>query len=344
MGVLRFQNNTDLTYEQWLLERNKTLGASDLGPIVYGSRWTSNIEIFYNKITGIRRSSQNIRTYLGKKTENINREMYCYYDDTEDSIVRNEMNRTPVKEVINLNATIFNSDYPFISVTPDGEIQSTLKYAGRGKGSLELKNTQRYVMQSYANGIPTDNVIQVCGQMMVGQYNYADLFYFLDNRNFEEYPFERKKTKVMEELILSHAVPLWENILKGRILYNQMFEAKRLYNMKLAAEIEKEIVRLEPPVQNTAGYLNFLNERYIDRLANVGILPGTNEQLAIAKKHQELGKKIKKLEHQQQLLEIELKLFIKDNNVLDFGKQGRITWYKGKNDRRFFSNKTITKT
>lgn len=339
MGTLTFQNNADLNYDQWLLARNKTLGASEVGPVIFGSRWSSNLEIYYSKVTGQRKNVQNLRCYLGKKTENIHREMYCYYSDSDESIVTNETNGTKIKEAVDSNITIFNSDFTYLSVTPDGEILPVLRYEGRGKGALELKNSNKYVLESYQGGLPTDNIIQVSTQMMVGLYPYADISYFLDNRNIEEFHFERKDNKKMEAMIVAHTKPFWDNVLKARPIYNQMYESKRLMNMRLYNELKHELELLEPPPQNSAGYLNYINQKYKDRIANVGVIAGTQEQFDIAKKHKEIAKKIKKLEEQQREFEIQLKMALQENTALDFGKNGRVTWMGNKNNSRIFLNK-----
>lgn len=333
-------DNSLITYDEWLYARNKGIGASEIGAIVFGSRWTSNLEIFYSKVTGTKRNAQNIRTYIGKKTENINREMYCYYGDNEDSIWQNELAKKPIKEVINHNSTFWNSDYPHLFVTPDGEIQNTLKYAGKGLGSLELKNSQRMVLNSYEGGIPTDNIFQVVAQMMVPEYNYADLFFYLDNRHFEEHHFVRKEVRKMEETILLHTIPFWNNVLKARPLYNQLYECRRNYNMRQAAELEVEIAQLEPPVQHSQGYLDYLTDHYKDRISEGKIIPGTTDQFLIAQKHKKLAKQIDKLKLQKQAIEIDLKTFMKNNHTLDFGKQGKITWFQSKNGSMLFKNNT----
>lgn len=334
------QDNSKLSFEDWLYGRNKGIGASEIGAIVFGSRWTSNLEIFYNKVTGTKKNAQNIRTYIGKKTENINREMYCFYDQTEDSIWQNELANNPVKEVINHNATYWNCDYPHLFVTPDGEIQNTLKYAGKGLGSLELKNSQRMVLNSYEGGIPTDNIFQVVAQMMVPEYSHADLFFYLDNRHFEEHHFVRKEVRKMEETILAHTIPFWENVLKARPLYNQLYECRRNYQMKQVAELEVEIANLEPPIQNSQGYADYLTDHYKDRISEGKIIPGTIDQLLIAQKHKKLVKQIDKLKKEKEAIEIDLKTFLKHNHTIDFGKQGKVTWFPTKTGNRLFKNNT----
>lgn len=336
--MIRYQDNTQISYDVWKGLRNNSIGASEIGTIIYGSKWTSNLEIYYRKIGLGKDTIENIRMFLGKETEDVNERCWSFYDGTEDSIVKNARDNNPIKKSIDLKVTAFNDKYPHLSVTIDREIQDFGKYAGKGKGTLEMKNTTGMALKSYENGLPTDNVLQLCTQMMVHEYSYGNLFYFIDNMRFEEYELLRPATKKMEDLILNVTIPFWDNVEKAKILVNQMYEAKRTFNMKRAIEIEQEIIRIEPPPQNTIGYLNFLTERYKDRISNVGIVKGTDADLIIAKKHKEVLKKAKKLEEQERDLQIQLKLILKEANVLDFGQFGKLTYYPTIKGNRLLKN------
>jgi len=338
MGIITTQDNTKITYEEWKLLRNNSIGSSEVGAIVYGNNYTSNLEIWWNKVAGAKDKAENIRMWLGKQTEDTTAHCWQYHDDTDDSIVINHRKNTPVKKGENRKITLFNSDYHGRTSTPDLFILPYGRYAGRGEGVAELKNTQTYVLNAYENGIPTDNIFQLCDQMMMADVDYGELFYFVDNRTFKCFPLERKSMKSMEDAIKKVTLPFWKSIEKARPLYNQMFEAKRNFNMKLAAELEVEISRLEPPAQNTNGYLDFLTQRYKDRTSGAGVIKGTDMDLVIAKKYAEIVRKIDKLKDQKISLEIQIKNIIKENNVLDFGTRGKITYFPNKNGNRLLKS------
>lgn len=336
--MVTIQENNLLTYDQWLVARLNTIGASEVGPIVYGNPYTSNLEIWYDKIGAGKQRTENIRMFLGKETEDTSRKLHAYYDGTEQSVVDNFRAGRKIKETINLNSTFFNDKYPHLSCTPDSEIQPFGIYEGRGKGTLEIKNTTSWYLNSFENGLPTDNVLQVCTQMLVPEYSYGELFYFIDNSKFQLHQIERKDTANIEELILLHTEPFWKSVLSARPLYNQLYEAQRNMNMRLVGELQNEIARLEPPAQNTTGYLNFLSQKYKDKMAGMGIMEGNDAMLSIARKHKELGKQIKVLEEEKRSLEIELKNILGDKNTLNFGKHGKISWAESKAGSRSFLN------
>lgn len=337
--AITFQYNKDIPYDLWKSKRKDYIGSSEVGAVCIGSPYKSGLEIFYDKVAGAKDTPENIMMWMGKKIEPLSEEMWSYYDDSANSIVKNSRAGTPVKKGENRNVTIFNSDYPGRSSTPDLHILPYGPYTNQGEGFCELKSTVSFVLKSYENQLPTDNVFQLCDQLLIGDKQYGELFYsILDARDFKGYALQRRSMKNIEETIIRETGDLWRRIEKAKPLYNQMFEAKRVFNLKLAAELDNEIQRLEPGPQNSAGYLRYLTERYKDRTSNVGLIKGTEEQLKLAKKHKELGKKIDKLEREQRMLEIELKLALKDNMAIDFGMQGKVTYYPTVRGTRLFKN------
>lgn len=337
--MVTWQDNSKITFDEWLVSRLKAIGASEVGLIVYGNSFSSNLELFYEKIGAPKYRIENIRMFLGKETEELSRKMWMYYDGTEQSVVDNIRAGRKIKDAVNLNATAFNDLYPHLAVTPDSEILPYGKYANMGKGTLEIKNSTSWYLNTFENGLPPDNVMQLCTQMMVAEYDYGELFYFIDNVKFQCHDVLRKDTKNIEEIILAHTVPFWDNVLKARPLYNQLFEAQRNFNQRLMGELQNEIARLEPPAQNTTGYLNFLSQKYKDKMAGMGIIEGNDIQLEIARKHRELAKQIDEIVEKKTKFEIELKHILGDHNTLNFGKNGKVTWGENKNGSRIFLNK-----
>jgi len=337
--AVRWQDNGLFSYDQWLVKRNETLGASEVGTVVYGNPWTSNLELFYEKIGAGRDRPENIRMFLGKETEGTSRKLHAYYDGTEQSVVDNYRSGKKIRETVNLNSTAFNDKYPHLSCTPDSEIQDFGIYAGRGKGTLEIKNTTSWYLGSFESGLPTDNVLQLCTQIIVPEYNYGELFYFIDNSKFQLHAIDKSEIGNIEETIMLHTIPFWENVLKARPLYNELYEAQRNMDMRRVAELQREIADLEPPAQNTVGYLNFLSKKYTDKMAGMGIMEGTEALLQIARKHKELGKQVSELEAERRKMEVELKNIIGDKHTLNFGKDGKVTWAADKTGKRTFLNK-----
>jgi predicted phage-related endonuclease len=337
--MVTWQDNGLISYDQWKLKRYETIGASEVGTIVYGSPYTSNLELFYDKIGAGKDRVENIRMFLGKETEDTSRKLHSYYEGTEQSVVDNYRKGRKIRESINLNSTAFNDKYPHLSCTPDSEIQPFGIYEGRGKGTLEIKNTTSWYLNSFESGLPTDNVLQLMTQIIVAEYNYGELFYFIDNSKFQLHAIDKSEMGNIEETIMLHTIPFWDNVLKARPLYNQLYEAQRNMNQRLIGELQKEIAALEPPAQNTTGYLNFLSQKYKDKMGGLGMMDGNDAQLHIARKHKELKKQIDTITAECRMMEVELKNIIGDRHTLNFGGNGKVTWAADKTGKRTFLNK-----
>lgn len=335
--MITWQDNTKMSQDEWVYGKLKTIGASEVGPIVLGSQYTSALEIFYHKIGMYKPPITNIRAFLGLQTEDVTETVWKFYDKTDDSVAINHKAGKQIKDCENRKATCFNSKYAHLSATPDRVIKPYGIYEGRGFGSLEFKNTQSFILKKYSPGLPPDNIFQLVTQNMLADFQYGELFYFKDNRSFEGHQMERKDAKKIEQLIVSRTVDFWDRVTKAKPLYNQQFEAKRKFNFKLAAEIEQEIVKLEPPVQYCDGYLRFINENYKSR-ASLGSKQAEAAEIQKALKYKEIAKKIDKLEKEKQGIEIDLKRAMNGASILSLGNIGDVSWQQYENRKVFKIN------
>lgn len=340
--MIHYIDNTKTTFEDFLANKAYSIGASEVGPIVWGSPYTSNVEIFYHKVTGYRPTFENLATYRGRKSEIICDELYPYYDGKSDeSIYINEHKGIKLREVEDRKVTIRNDKYPHLTATPDRFINAFGTNQKKGEGFAEYKTTQSWVLKKYQDELPPDNVMQLCTQVKMGEVKYGDLFYYIDNRTCRLYQQKASGFNNTWQIILDVTIPFWENVIKARPIYNALVHAKSVYDMRKAAQLEVELAQLEPPVQDTDGYLKFLTEKYKDRVAGVGMITGTNTELLIAQKHKQLAAKIKKLEEDKLKQEIQLKAFMKNAIILDFGAEGQCTWIHNDKGRPFKNNVKI---
>lgn len=329
--MITLQENNGLSIDKWLLLRNESIGASEGSPICFGSKYTSNIEIFYQKVTGIKKNVRNIRTYTGHKSENIVDQFYPYYDGTEESIYLNEESGKIIRSVENRNVTGKNSKFPHLTATPD---RFTLYLKSQLKKITEYKNTQSWVLKQWLPGLPLDNVIQLLIQLNIFEMQYGELFYYIDNMKFQLHEMDANSFKKQWQIVLERTIPFWENVKKARILYNQKCEASRNFNMKLANELDHEIQLLEPPIQHSAGYLKYINENYKSR-ASLGGKEATAAEIEKAIRYKKLAKQIDKLKKEQEAIEVDLKVAMKEAKILHLGKSGTVTWNEY-NDRKVF--------
>ena len=85
--MVTWVDNSSLTYDQWLYNRLNSIGASEVATVVMGTKYTSSLELYYEKIGAPKRSVSNLRTFIGKNTEELSATMWSYYEGTDQSIV-----------------------------------------------------------------------------------------------------------------------------------------------------------------------------------------------------------------------------------------------------------------
>lgn len=332
--MITLQNNNDISFDHWIALRNQSIGASEVSPICFGSPYTSNLEIWYQKVTGIKKGIENIRTYTGRKSENIVDQFYPYYDGTEDSVYLNHNVGKILRKIENKNVTGRNSKFPHITATPD---RFTTLFPSNKLILTEYKNTQGFILKQWKPGLPLDNVLQVLTQLNVFEMQDGEIFYYIDNRRFELHEMQSSKFKSQWQTILSITNPFWESVLKARTLYNQQCEAKRNFNMKLATELEYAIQQLEPPIQHSTGYLTFINEKYKSR-ASLGGRDATEAEALLAKRYKDISNKIDKLSKEKLAVEVDLKMAMKDSSILNIAKAGTVSWVQYENRKIFKVN------
>jgi len=98
MGVITFQDNSNIPYDVWQSNRVKTLGSSEVGAACIGSPYKSALEIFYEKVTGKTNTKENLIMFLGKEIEPLSQKMWSYYDDDGLSILKNIEKGIPIKK------------------------------------------------------------------------------------------------------------------------------------------------------------------------------------------------------------------------------------------------------
>lgn len=114
--------------EEWLKERKKGIGGSDVACILGMSPYKSNVELWEEKV-GIRETEDiSNKDYVknGIESENLLRTLFAI-DYPEYEILHEE------------NEIIHNKEYPFIQVSPDSRLIE--RKTGR-KGFLEIKRCE----------------------------------------------------------------------------------------------------------------------------------------------------------------------------------------------------------
>jgi len=325
---------TEMSNKDWLHFRTKGIGASDVPSILGFSEYESPMAKFDEKISlNPKRKFENLAMFLGKKAETLNAEMWEYWDGSVEGMMANYYSGNKIRRCRKINAYVQNPKFPWLFVSLDRIINKHV-YKGKqfGEGALELKNLSSYEEAKWEGGIPLKHVLQVQTQMTVCEFDYGELGVKLDDRNYTVYPFERNKS--ISEQIIDQTHDFWFNrVVPARKIQTQIFNAKQNFNQRLVEDLEAQLQELEPEPTGDDCVSDFLSEKYKKGVS--GLRKGTPEELEWAKIHSQKKEEMKALEKNVREVENFLKNSMKEFEVLDFGKDGKVHWTNTKTGRMF---------
>lgn len=326
-----------MSNRDWLNFRTRGLGASDVPSVLGFSEYESPMSKFDEKISLTpKQKFENFAMFMGKKAEDVNAEMWEYWDGTVEGMMANFYSGKKIRRCRRMNAYVQNPKYEWLFVSLDRVINKHV-YKGKqyGEGSLELKNLSSYEAEKWEGGIPLKHLLQVQTQMTVCEFEYGELAVKLDDRNYTVYPFEKNKS--ISEQIIDQTHDFWQRVQKARQIQTQLFNAKQNFNQRLVEDLEGQLQQLEPEPTGEDCVSDFLSEKYKKALPISR--EGTPEQLEWAKEHIKTKETLKQIENRKNELENRLKNSMKTVEVLSFGKEGKISWSNATNGSRIFRNK-----
>lgn len=192
---------------EWLEKRKEGLGASDAAAILGLSPWKSNERLWEEKC-GL------------AVPEDIGDKPYVKYGNDAEPLLRSffaldhpdyRVSFTPFK-------IIRNQEFPFITCTPDGELEEAA--TGR-RGGLEIKTTEILSSSGWSRWkgcIPDEYYAQVCQQMLAAGWQFVELlaqikYTTADGESRKEtrhYKIERRDAEADMELLLREARQFWD--------------------------------------------------------------------------------------------------------------------------------------
>lgn len=337
--MVRYHSVKDMSKDEWLQWRNKGVGASEVPTITGHNEYQCSLELFYKKLGAPTFDIHNLAMLIGTETEDVNATFWQYWEGSEKSVIDNYKLGRVIRQSERVHAFAVNDLMPSLFVSLDRRILPNGNNAGYG--ALEFKNTNSFVLRKYENNVVPSHLIQLITQIGVCEFEYGEIAYMFDNKHFDVFAIpDIKPFMGTFEKIVQQVGDFWKNVLLARPLYNQMINAKINMNMRLYSELEREISALEPPVQNSQAYKDFLKERYKDKLIDK-VIKGTPELLQIAIENKTVKEQIKELENKANYTESTLRKFIGDNKAtkIDFGRDGYVSWKQSVDGKIIFNNK-----
>ncbi|HYH14325.1 MAG TPA: YqaJ viral recombinase family protein [Flavisolibacter sp.] len=321
----------------WLAYRTRTgIGASEVGIILGLSQYKSALQMFYDKIGErlVDDAAYSMPAFMGHVMEPVISDLWEYWEGSEETIIRNKREGKRVGLAVPVNAIAHNRKYPHLFVSLDREGHRISTYNGQ-PFPLELKTIAAWESDKWSGGIPPLYVVQIQTQMLVCEETYAEMAILKNGNCLDVLSFEANPG--IQQTIVERTKLFWDKVVEGRKLITQMVEAERNGNYKLRNELDAAIVDLEPPVDGSDSFSEYLAKKH--PIAESGILKGTDELLTHAERHKYLQGQIKKLEEEKQLHENYLKSALRNHEKLDFLNRGYVAWKTSEKGVRVFNNR-----
>lgn len=297
--------------DEWLLERNKRIGGSDVGTLMGLNKYKASIQLFYEKVgIDLPLKISNRPIFFGNYLEDKVGELWEYYDGEEQSYIDNYDNKNKFRTCYTPKGIIVNDHYPWLHASVDRfmDEDSVNLISGEMMGFeaiLEIKTSSQAAMQTWEDGIPPGYVVQVMQYMIVCEVKYAEFAILKANFNgfdFEVIPVEYSKG--LAEQIKDQSHDFW---------YNRVEPARRLKKRRDQYELKKdfkgahdmlaEIQALEPLPDGSESYKNFLSTREME---DPEIAQGDPEHLELCREVKMIQAIKKKLEEQETLCKSKL--------------------------------------
>jgi predicted phage-related endonuclease len=320
--------------DAWYQERLSGIGGSDAGRVLGLSDWegASCLELFYEKI-GLKpqQRQSNKFTFMGNYLEQTVADLWRYHDGSDIGFITNYEAGNRLRECRNVNGFLRNTKYPHLYVNIDRLIQKgafklTDATILEDNGILECKTASSWVARKWEAGVPPIYTMQVVQQCLVVEVEYAEIAILeLDNRSLSVYPIE--PTPELKNSLVENTLYFWEEmVLPAKKLVAEMNYEINRGNISASEKLMAEIEKLEPSADASESYKSFMNKRWLSE----PVIIKADDKLINEICNLTLVKQvIKTLDSEQTFFENQVREFMRENDTLDCGDFGKVTWKTG---------------
>lgn len=184
--------NVEPDTDEWLEERRKSIGASEIAAVMGLSPYATPLDIYKNK-HGIDRPFDEILGFIGHQSEAIMHAWVEKYSGLDVELIAGYMARSV--------------DYPFLHATFD-----RITDAG---DIVQMKTAHQYTGHHWDEGIPTDIRVQVQGEMLVSGRERALVVVWIGGREFRLF-WEPRDERFIRQQMIPALTEFWHgNVLAG---------------------------------------------------------------------------------------------------------------------------------
>ena len=333
--------------KDWLEQRSKGIGGSDMAVLFNMNEWYSSTELFYEKLgrTEPKNLSENAAIYYGTRFEDIILEdsQYLNPNGPENNHIKNYDDGKKLASHVPFPYMVVNKKFPWIISNVDGlgfkdksiTEQDVINQVERGEMPVpdyivEIKTMDAFARDKYKTGLNPSYPIQV--------KTYCTAFLDLNSDIYGMiYAFCFDKT------LTAHHIPLEQNDIVSILEASKKFDVlidqgKKIisegYKSKLSEdEIDQNLSQIHPePKTSVSSYGKFLSERFLQKeyIAKNQTFKGSDEDIALGLRMNQINKEKKELEKEKATIsnQIKAKLVKEKSKVIDCGKRGKLSYGK----------------
>lgn len=265
----------DENEQQWLLNRTRGIGGSDIGTVCDVNNFSTK-RILYLVKTG---------QYDEPLEESSAAKERMYFGHLLEPIVANEYARRTGKEIYNPKSTFMHKEYDWCLANPDRFI---LDENGYPIGILECKTSSEFMNSEWYDGdVPISYIYQVLWYMFVTGLRFGAIAGLIGGNKFYQYEVPYNE-EIVQEILLPQARDFWF----GNILALK-----------------------EPPLDGSGASTEFAKRAYADCVKNSEISFTGDSVNDLANLIYDTKKKIKELERIEAEAENRIKDMMKEHEI-----------------------------
>lgn len=198
---IKLDGTQDEINQQWLAERKKGLGGSDVAAVLGLSPWKSAYDLWMEK-TG-RVEAPDISNKPNVEWGTI----------LEGEIAKKFAREHPEYKVTKLNAILKSKEHPWMLASLDRRLRDE----NGNSGVLEIKTASGFAASSWDEGVPDYYQAQIAHYLAITGWDYAIVAVLIGGQDYQEFMFTREDLQDIMDQITTKGGDFWYNYILSDI-------------------------------------------------------------------------------------------------------------------------------
>lgn len=177
---------------EWLEERRKSVGASEVAAVMGLSQWATPLDVYKSKL-GVDRAFDPLLSFVGHESEPIIHKWVEIYSGTNTDLEHGFMARSTIVPTLHASFDRVSHD-PFLT--------------------WQFKTAHQYAGHHWDEGIPTEYRVQVQAEMLVAGTDRAAVVVWIGGREFRLF-WEPRDNRFIDEQMVPALAEFWAHVDAG---------------------------------------------------------------------------------------------------------------------------------